>query len=109
MQTSATKIEEVSFKNIKGTSAKRIAMRFACSDEFPCEKILLKNIQLSLSSGEKASSFIWKANLSCSGSVDPPVCSRVLKYLRFPFEETLSVVSIWIGSALSRMIGDFLL
>lgn len=111
MQTSAVKVDQVSFKNIRGTSATRNAIKFACSDKVPCEKILLKNIQLSLPSGDQASSYRWKAQVSCSGSVDPPVCVRRrgdFDPLKLRSSEAHWFISDWIGSVLNPRIGDFL-
>ncbi|CAA6658042.1 unnamed protein product [Spirodela intermedia] len=111
-KTSAVKVHQVSFKNIRGTSATRNAIKFACSDKVPCEKILLKNIQLSLLSGDRPSSYRWKAHVSCYGSVDPPVCVRRwgdFDPLKLRSSEAHWFISDWIGYVLNFRIGDFLL
>ncbi|XP_078436795.1 putative polygalacturonase At1g80170 [Wolffia australiana] len=100
-ETSAVKIEHITFKNIGGTSRRKIAIKFACSDTVPCEKILLKNIQLSLISGVSATSYNWKAHVSCSGPVDPPICrmpSHGLESIWFFLREALWSVLYWIVS-----------
>ena len=74
MQTSAVQVFDVAFVGIKGTSATEHAIKFACSDTFPCEDIYLKDIRLSLHSGEDATAFCWKASGFSSGEVYPPSC-----------------------------------
>ncbi|KAM0932820.1 putative endo-polygalacturonase [Dioscorea sansibarensis] len=50
-QTSAVKISQVLYKNIRGTSKSRDAMKFACSDTVPCSNIVLNNINLEREDG----------------------------------------------------------
>ncbi|KAG0459750.1 hypothetical protein HPP92_022878 [Vanilla planifolia] len=73
-QTSAVKVENVAFIDIKGTSATEEAIKLACSDSYPCKKILLKNIELSSYSGGDAAAYCWKASGFSSGEVYPPPC-----------------------------------
>ncbi|KAL6134360.1 hypothetical protein ACLB2K_066592 [Fragaria x ananassa] len=73
-QTLAVKVENISFTNVKGTSATEEAIRFACSDDSPCEGLYLEDVQLLPSTGEIARSFCWEAQGSSSGTVDPPAC-----------------------------------
>ncbi|KAJ4718362.1 Pectin lyase-like superfamily protein [Melia azedarach] len=73
-QTSAVKVEKISFKHIKGTSATEEAIKFACSDSTPCEDLHLEDIQLALHSGGIAKSFCWKAYGSSHGLVEPAPC-----------------------------------
>ncbi|GMQ08883.1 hypothetical protein CsSME_00052431 [Camellia sinensis var. sinensis] len=73
-QTLAVKVEDISFMAIKGTSATEQAIKFACSDTFPCESLYLEDIQLDSYSGGSTSSFCWEAQGSCSGLINPPPC-----------------------------------
>ncbi|KAL7162329.1 hypothetical protein ACSBR2_042750 [Camellia fascicularis] len=73
-QTLAVKVEDISFMAIKGTSATEEAIKFACSDTFPCESLYLEDIQLVSYSGGSTSSFCWEAQGSCSGLIYPPPC-----------------------------------
>ncbi|XP_062008243.1 probable polygalacturonase At1g80170 [Rosa rugosa] len=73
-QTLAVKVENISFIHIKGTSATDEAIRFACSDDSPCEGLYLEDVQLLPSNGEITRSFCWAAQGSSLGSVDPPAC-----------------------------------
>lgn len=74
MQSLAVKVEDISFVGIKGTSATEEAIKFACSETFPCERLYLEDLQLVSYSGESTSSFCWEAQGSCSGRVHPPSC-----------------------------------
>ena len=74
MQTSAVKVENISFVAIKGTSATEEAIRFACSDSFPCENLYLQDVQIVSYFGGYTSAFCWKALGSFSGLIYPPPC-----------------------------------
>ncbi|KAJ0985689.1 hypothetical protein J5N97_004045 [Dioscorea zingiberensis] len=80
-QTSAVKVEDVSFIGIKGTSATENAIKFACSDSFPCEGIFLKDIFLTMDSGGYPTAYCWKAAGLSSGLVLPPSCLSGYDYL----------------------------
>ncbi|KAG5537584.1 hypothetical protein RHGRI_024887 [Rhododendron griersonianum] len=73
-QSLAVKVEDISFVGIKGTSATEEAIKFACSETFPCERLYLEDIQLVSYSGDSTRSFCWEAQGSCSGLVYPPPC-----------------------------------
>lgn len=45
-QSSAVQVENVLYKNIKGTSASKVAVNFDCSKNYPCKGIILQNINL---------------------------------------------------------------
>ncbi|KAJ6297173.1 hypothetical protein OIU78_022823 [Salix suchowensis] len=49
---SKVKISDVSFKNIRGTSATPVVVKLACSSGIPCEKVELANINLVYSGSE---------------------------------------------------------
>lgn len=74
MQSLAVKVEDISFVGIKGTSATEEAIKFACSETFPCERLYLEDIQLVSYSGDSTRSFCWEAQGSCSGLVYPLPC-----------------------------------
>ncbi|XP_057505421.1 probable polygalacturonase At1g80170 [Actinidia eriantha] len=73
-QTWAIKVQNISFVGIKGTSATDEAIRFACSDRFPCEMLYLEDIQLISYNGGLTNSFCWEAQGSFSGLVFPHPC-----------------------------------
>ncbi|KAK9281993.1 hypothetical protein L1049_004904 [Liquidambar formosana] len=73
-QTLAVKVENISFIRVIGTSASEEAIRFACSDSFPCERLYLEDIHLVSHSGGVTRSFCWQAQGSSAGLVHPPPC-----------------------------------
>lgn len=74
MQTSAVKVENITFKHIKGTSVTEEAIKFACSDDSPCKGLFLEDIQLVSHSRGTTKSFCWEAYGSSVGQVEPPPC-----------------------------------
>ncbi|GLJ10330.1 hypothetical protein SUGI_0126300 [Cryptomeria japonica] len=53
-QTSAVRVSEVIYENVKGTSTTQHAMQFACSDSIACENIILSNVDIRRESGDSA-------------------------------------------------------
>ncbi|XP_019054791.1 PREDICTED: exopolygalacturonase-like [Nelumbo nucifera] len=49
-QPSRVKISDVHFKNIRGTSASKVAVNIACSEQLPCEDVQLFDIDLKYNS-----------------------------------------------------------
>ncbi|XVF75795.1 hypothetical protein PTKIN_Ptkin13bG0215700 [Pterospermum kingtungense] len=45
-QSSAVEVKNVVYKNIKGTSASEVAIKFDCSKSHPCQGIVLQNVNL---------------------------------------------------------------
>ncbi|KAM7476736.1 hypothetical protein LguiB_023979 [Lonicera macranthoides] len=45
-QYSAVQVENIVYKNIKGSSASEVAIKFDCSDSFPCKGILVQDVNL---------------------------------------------------------------
>lgn len=88
MQTSGIHIHSVSFIGIRGTSATKNAIKFACSDSSPCKKLFLKDVQLVSYSGLPTASFCWKAYGSTSGLNNPPSCFNFV-------EQTTKNLSNW--------------
>ncbi|PIN10136.1 Polygalacturonase [Handroanthus impetiginosus] len=72
-QTSAVKIDSISFRDIKGTSATQEAIILSCSDSYPCTRLYLENIQLISLSGI-TKSCCWQAYGTSSGLIYPPSC-----------------------------------
>ena len=46
MQSSAVQVKNVVYKNIKGTNASEVAIKFDCSKSHPCKGIVLQNVNL---------------------------------------------------------------
>ncbi|WVZ62407.1 hypothetical protein U9M48_012163 [Paspalum notatum var. saurae] len=75
-QKSAVEVSNVLFKNIRGTSASKEAIKLSCSAGVPCHGIALENVKLTLKdvSGVAKSTCenaIWRK----SGTVDPHPCT----------------------------------
>ncbi|XP_029126788.1 polygalacturonase isoform X3 [Cajanus cajan] len=68
---SDVQIKNVVYQNIKGTSASDVAVKFDCSDKFPCQEITLQNIDLECEGGEDAEAFCNNVELSYLGHVRP--------------------------------------
>ncbi|KAF8041491.1 hypothetical protein BT93_A0173 [Corymbia citriodora subsp. variegata] len=72
-QNSGVKISQVTYRNIKGTSATPVAMNFACSPTNPCRGISLQNIELKYLTTQ-ATSYCKNAGGSSKGIVVPKSC-----------------------------------
>ncbi|KFK38239.1 hypothetical protein AALP_AA3G087400 [Arabis alpina] len=77
---SKVKLSDVTFKNIKGTSASKIAVKIICSKGCPCTNIALTDINL-VSSGKEGPAVSACANMKpvVSGKVVPAACTEVAK------------------------------
>ncbi|CAA6660274.1 unnamed protein product [Spirodela intermedia] len=72
-QASGIKINQVQFWDIKGTSAKKVAVTLDCSPRNPCRGISLRDIKLTYNGGP-AKSFCCHASGTTMGVVDPSGC-----------------------------------
>lgn len=70
-QRSAVQIQDVTYKNIHGTSATPAAIQLMCSDSVPCKNIKLSDISLKITSGKSASCLNNNALGYFSGPVIP--------------------------------------
>ncbi|KAF5474130.1 hypothetical protein F2P56_006058 [Juglans regia] len=71
-QGTAVQVQNVLYKNIQGTSASELAIRFDCSKNFPCQGILLQNINLKGQGREKtATALCNNVKLAYAGVVSP--------------------------------------
>ncbi|KAB2068883.1 hypothetical protein E1A91_A08G064400v1 [Gossypium mustelinum] len=75
-QTSAVQVSNVLYQNIRGTSASNVAMKFDCSQSFPCRQIYLQNVALKAEETKQASSSCANVILSYRGDVSPPCSSQ---------------------------------
>ncbi|XP_055962377.1 polygalacturonase-like [Mercurialis annua] len=73
-QDSGVKISGVTYKDIKGISASKIAMNFICSESNPCNGLKLQNINVTYLSRGTATSSCSNAHGTSSGIVIPKTC-----------------------------------
>ncbi|ESW34227.1 hypothetical protein PHAVU_001G135100 [Phaseolus vulgaris] len=71
LQKSAIQIKNVLYQNITGTSSSDIAVKFDCSEKFPCQEIKLQNIDLKCEDGDDAEAWCNNVELSYLGHVKP--------------------------------------
>ncbi|XP_034580707.1 polygalacturonase [Setaria viridis] len=75
-QKSAVEVSNVLFKNIRGTSASKEAIKLRCSTSVPCHGITLENVKLTLKGGDGvAKSTCENAKWRKSGTVAPQPCT----------------------------------
>lgn len=85
VQYSAVQVENIVYKNIKGSSASEVAIKFDCSDSFPCKGILVQDVNLyhlqnehttstSSRSGQDVEASCNSVRLTTKGRVSP-LCS----------------------------------
>ncbi|KAK6289719.1 hypothetical protein POUND7_001260 [Theobroma cacao] len=64
VQSSAVQVKNVLYKNIKGTSASEVAIKFDCSESHPCQGIVLQNVYLQEQGHETAKAICNNVKLS---------------------------------------------
>lgn len=73
-QTSGIKIIGVTYKNIQGTSATKVAMTFDCSPSVKCKGIKLQDIKLTYMKRQKAQSICKNIQGTTTGVILPYNC-----------------------------------
>ncbi|GMJ01440.1 QUARTET 2 [Hibiscus trionum] len=75
-QVSAVQVSNIVYKNIRGTSASNVALKFNCSQMYPCREIFLQNVAITSSQEDKeehiAEASCSNIRLSYRGNVSPP-------------------------------------
>ncbi|KAF6164607.1 hypothetical protein GIB67_032835 [Kingdonia uniflora] len=72
-QVSGIKISQITYQDVKGTSATQIAIKFDCSTMNPCKGIRLEEVELTYKN-KPAQSLCTNADGSAHGSVKPTSC-----------------------------------
>ncbi|XP_022858843.1 polygalacturonase-like [Olea europaea var. sylvestris] len=72
-KVSGVKISEVTYRDIQGTSATPVAVKFDCSKTTPCQRIKLENVKLTYKN-QKAQASCANAAGTTSGSIEPTSC-----------------------------------
>ncbi|XP_018486749.1 exopolygalacturonase clone GBGA483-like [Raphanus sativus] len=77
---SKVKLSDVTFKNIKGTSATKIAVKLICSSGTPCTNVALADINL-VHKGAEGPAVGACANMKpvLTGQMIPPACTEIAK------------------------------
>ncbi|GAA0166936.1 hypothetical protein LIER_21982 [Lithospermum erythrorhizon] len=70
-QNDAVQVNKIVYKDIRGTSATDVAIRFNCSKTFPCEDIELQNVHLFPQRGGGVKTLCANAELKLGGYVSP--------------------------------------
>ncbi|GMJ14812.1 ARABIDOPSIS DEHISCENCE ZONE POLYGALACTURONASE 1 [Hibiscus trionum] len=73
-QSSAVQVKNVVYKNIEGTSASEVAIKFDCSKTHPCQGILLQNVSIQEQGETTAKAICNNVKLSEDGTVFPRCC-----------------------------------
>jgi galacturan 1,4-alpha-galacturonidase len=74
-QTSAVELSNIQFKNIRGTSGTKEAIKLDCSDTIPCHDLVIQDVKLTFSGkGKGATSTCKNAKLKKSDNVIPKTC-----------------------------------
>ena len=72
---SAVEVSNVVFKNIRGTTVSKDAIKLSCSDTISCSNIVLENIDLKIEGGKgDTESTCRNAKWQESGTVVPQPC-----------------------------------
>ncbi|MBA0877067.1 hypothetical protein Goshw_025997, partial [Gossypium schwendimanii] len=85
-EESKVKLSNISFKNIRGTSALPEAVKFICSDSLPCQNVELANIDIKHTRVEPATSQCLNVKPITSGKLNLTPCSS-------PVPKTLSATA----------------
>ncbi|GFS45888.1 pectin lyase-like superfamily protein [Actinidia rufa] len=72
-QASGVKISDVTYQDIHGTSATKVAVKFECSQAHPCSGIRLEDVKLTYKN-EPAHASCANADGTASGFVEPTSC-----------------------------------
>ncbi|XP_027118890.1 polygalacturonase [Coffea arabica] len=72
-QVSGVKINDVTYRDIHGTSATEVAVKFDCSNKYPCSAIRLEDVKLTYKN-QKAKSSCANAAGTALGLLEPASC-----------------------------------
>ncbi|CAK9184876.1 unnamed protein product [Ilex paraguariensis] len=70
-KSSTIQVNNVIYQNIKGTSASDVAVNLECSDSFPCQGVVLQNINIVKQGGGEAKALCNNVSLKKLGAVLP--------------------------------------
>ncbi|CAN1348791.1 unnamed protein product [Linum perenne] len=70
-EKSAVQVKDVVYKNVKGTSASEVAIKLECSKSFPCEGVVLEDVDLERGGGKGVKAVCNNVKLTQLGKVSP--------------------------------------
>ncbi|XP_060171399.1 polygalacturonase-like [Lycium barbarum] len=73
-QVSGVKVSDVTYQDIHGSSATRVAMKFDCSKENPCRRIKLEDVNLTYKNEPAAEASCANVAGTTSGIIQPTGC-----------------------------------
>lgn len=76
IQPSAVQIQDVTYRNIQGTSSTDVAVNFSCSKTVACTGITLTNVEITSTTANKVKSVCTNALGMALGTILPPSCLK---------------------------------
>eukprot|EP00253_Pinus_taeda_P013764 PITA_13764 len=76
IQPSAVQIQDVTYRNIQGTSSTDVAVNFSCSKTVACTGITLTNVEITSTTANKVKSVCANALGMALGTILPPSCLK---------------------------------
>ena len=76
MQPSAVQIQDVTYRNIQGTSSGDVAVNFSCSKTVACTGITLINVKITSTTANGGKSICANALGMSVGTILPPSCLK---------------------------------
>ncbi|XP_076961166.1 polygalacturonase-like [Bidens hawaiensis] len=73
-QVSGVKISNVKYRDVHGTSATKVAVKFDCSKKYPCQGITMQDVNLSFKKEAPASAYCVNAGGKTYGVMKPTGC-----------------------------------
>jgi len=74
VQKSGVQIQDVTFKNIHGTSSRDVAVNLSCSKTVACTGITLEDVKIVSTTANVAKSICVNALGMALGTISPPSC-----------------------------------
>ena len=71
LQSRAVQVQNVLYQNIKGTSSSNEAIQLGCSDKFPCQGVVLQDIDIETGGGRATKAVCNNAKVTEKGDVSP--------------------------------------